>query len=264
MDQPLKGKVILATGSTHGIGKAAILRLAEYGADIIVNGRTEETGQQAVHEVEQRGSRATFIPADVEQYADVAALVERGIREMGHIDAAVVSGAGAVPPATPFRPFTEHRPEDFVRIAVQHWITKAYVAHALIPHFIERGGGKIVNVVSDAGRTATPGESMLGAGAAAAIQMSKVLARELGRYNIRINTVAVTITDTSQSDPPRGRPSGLESPMMSKISAKIAERRLFPVTGFDVGNAIVYLLGPWSDAVTGQTLSVNGGLSVPG
>ncbi len=266
MTLELEGMRILATGSTHGIGKAAILKLAEHGADIIVNGRTEATGMRAVEEVRKLGRRSIFVQADITDYAQVESAVRQGIEAWGGIDGAMISGAGASPPATPFRPFKEHKPEQFMEIALQQWVTKAYVIYALLDHFIERGGGKIVNIISDAGRTPTVGESMLGSGAAAVAHMSKVLARECGRWGIRINTVAVSVTDTRSTDPPDralGMP-GMDSAVMTRIMEKLTSRRMFPVSGDDTAEAVLYFMSPASDAVTGAALSVNGGISFPG
>ena len=125
------------------------------------------------------------------------------------------------------------------------------------------GRGKIVAVGTDAGRVATVGESFIGGATAGMMQMCRVLARELGRDGIRVNAVAMSYIWDAEPRWGPGSPA-LEGGHGKGMIENLRKRMLFPVHCQDIANAAAFLAGPESDAITGQTLSVNGGLSTPG
>jgi len=138
---------------------------------------------------------------------------------------------------------------------------RIFPVRAAIPYLKEAGGGSIVMITSDAARHPTPGESMVGAAAAAVILLTKTLAKELAREKIRVNSIAMTIT----SDTP-GWNRAFATDMGSKVFSKAVERFPFgrPPNSIEVANAVEFLVGDRSSQVSGQTLSVNGGLSFGG
>ncbi len=265
----LSGKVALVTGSTAYIGRASAHKLASLGATVVVNGRNEATGETVVEEIIQAGGKAIFEQADITQADAVAKMTDNIVKRLGRIDILVSSGASASQDSLPFRLFQEMSTEDLDYYIKSHWLTRAYAIKAVIPHMSKAGGGKIVLLGTDAGRIATVGESMIGGSTAGMMQMSRALARELGRDNIHINTVSMSFI--SDSIPRWGKTSKPlqdetdESGNQQKgMLAKLSKRMIFDVQCEDIAEAIAFFASPASSAITGQTLSVNGGLSTPG
>jgi 3-oxoacyl-[acyl-carrier protein] reductase len=261
--RPLAGKVALVTGATAFIGRAIAIELARRGAHVVVNGRNGAAGGEVVAGITGAGDSAEFAAADLTDQAAVKAMAGRITARHGHLDILVASGAGASADSPSFRLFAEMDGADFETYIRAHWLTRAYAIQAAAAAMRGQGGGKIVAIGTDAGRVATVGESFIGGATGGMMQMCRVLARELGRDGIRINAVAMSYIWDSE---PRWGPG---SPALAKghgsdMIAQLKKRMLFPVHCQDIANAAAFLAGPESDAITGQTLSVNGGLSTPG
>ena len=265
--QPLSGKVALVTGATGYIGKAIAIQLAQEGATIAVNGRNKLAGEAAVAEITDQGGTAIFVPADITDGEQVKQMVDDVTAQLGKLDILVASGAGASHDSLPFRLFDELDHDEIDYYIKSHWLTRAYAVQAAIKHMAP-DGGKIVLLGTDAGRIATVGESMIGGSTAGMMQMSRALARELGRKNIRINVVSMSYIsdseprwhDSSEALEARDDAEGKRKGMLENLR----KRMLFDVTAKDIAAAVSFFAGPASDAITGQTLSVNGGLSTPG
>lgn len=259
----LAGDIALVTGSTSHIGKSIARTLAESGAEVIINGRNESAGDEAVLDIERAGGVAHFEQADLLDFTSVRAMTERVVKRFGRIDILVASGAGASRDSPPFQLFEEMVVEDFDRYIRAHWMSRAYAIHCVFPYMKANGGGRIVAICTDAGRVATVGESFIGGATSGMMQMCRVLAREFGRHNVRINSVALSYI--SDAEPRWGRGSEALEPDPDKRRAGMLEslrkRMLFDVKQEDIAGAVAYLVSPAADAVTGQTLSVNGGLS---
>ncbi len=260
--QVLEGKIAIVTGATAFIGKAAAGKLASQGATVVVNGRNPEAGARVVEEIEAQGGKAVFERADLMDPAQVQAMADRVAERLGRIDILVASGAGASTDSPSFRLFKDMEIAHFEAYIRAHWLTRVYAIRAVYPHMRKAGGGKIVAIGTDAGRVATVGESFIGGATGGMMQMCRVLARELGRENIRVNMVAMSYISDAE---PRWQ-EGSEA-LMKKGAGMLEglkKRMLFDVRCQDIGNAVAFFAGPESDAITGQTLSVNGGLSTPG
>ena len=264
----LKGKVALVTGATAFIGKAIAQKLASRGAAVIINGRNKQAGAAVVREICDEGGLAVFEQADITDMAAVNAMISRSAEHFGPLDILVSSGAGASNDSLPFRLFREMNEDDIDYYIKTHWLTRAYAVHAAAKAMADSGGGKIVLMGTDAGRIATVGESMIGGSTAGMMQMSRALARELGRDNIRINVVSMSYI--SDAEPRWGKSS---APLEAKqddeghnkgMLENLRKRMLFDVQCKDIAEAVSFFASPASDAITGQTLSVNGGLSTPG
>jgi 2-hydroxycyclohexanecarboxyl-CoA dehydrogenase len=257
MQGSLSGKVALVAGSSYGIGRAVAVKLAQNGADIIVNGRNEEKGQETVEHIQSMGHRAIFEKADVTDYSQVKQMVGNSIQRLGKIDILVASGGRPAKEAG-LQFFRETDPEEYISYAQSQWFSRLHCVRGVLDHMVERQSGKIVMITTDAGRWPTPGECMSGGAAAALVIATKVLAREFARWKIRINTICLTVTrDTPDLE------TMLSSPI-ARIGKKALERQPFPTTSNDVAEAALFLASPASDQITGQILSVNGGLSFPG
>ncbi len=265
---PLAGKIALITGATGFIGRAVALKLASLGASIAVNGRNEQAGQKVVAEIVALGGVAIFAPADITDGKQVNTMVDNVAAHFGKLDILVASGAGASHDSLPFRLFDELDHSEIDYYIKSHWLSRAYTVQAAIKHLKAAGGGKVVLIGTDAGRVATVGESMIGGSTAGMMQMSRALARELGRHQIRINVVSMSYISDAE---PRWHNSSdaLESKEDAEGKRKgmlenLRKRMLFDVTTEDIAATVAFFAGPASDAITGQTLSVNGGLSTPG
>ena len=265
---PLAGKVALVTGATGYIGKAIALTLARQGACIAVSGRNQQAGKAVVEEIIALGRSALFAQADITDGEQVNDMVNGVVSQLGQLDILVASGAGASHDSLPFRLFDELDHDEIDYYIKSHWLSRAYAVQASIKHMKASGGGKIVLIGTDAGRIATVGESMIGGSTAGMMQMSRALARELGRHNIRINVVSMSYISDAE---PRWKNSSdaLESKEDAEGKRKgmlenLRKRILFDVTSEDIAATVAFFAGPGSDAITGQTLSVNSGLSTPG
>jgi len=260
MQVDLAGKVALVTGSSYGISKAIALKFAENGSDIVVNARHPEAGMEVVQQIKGMGRQAIFEPADVNKYPEVAQMANNVIQKLGHIDILVASGGrgGEATDPTMMQFFRETDPETYVYWAKSQWLNRLYCVKAVLDHMIDKQAGKIIMIGADAGRWPTPGESMVGGSAAALVMATKVLAAEFAQWQIRINTLCLTVA--------RDTPTislVLEGPI-GHIFKKALDRQPFPTTSADVAEAALFLASKGADQITGQILSVNGGLCFPG
>lgn len=254
----MKNKCVLVAGGTAGIGLVAAKLLARQGASLALMGRTESRWETAKAELAEFEGRCFFVKGNSGDYADAERCAAEASQKLGRIDAIVSAGAE-----------NPHGLKPFAEMSVEHMrgtidsllYPRIFPVRAAIPYLKKAGGGAIVMVTSDAGRHATPGESMVGAAAASVILLTKALAKELARDKIRVNSVAMTIT----SETP-GWDRAFATEMGSKVFGKAVERFPFgrPPNSVEVANAIEFLVGERSSQISGQTVSVNGGLSFGG
>jgi 2-hydroxycyclohexanecarboxyl-CoA dehydrogenase len=252
----LVGKVALVTGGTNGIGKATALKLAKSGADIVISGRNHEAGMKVVAEIEELGRRAIFLECDLFVYDSVKQMADRAVAEMGKIDILIANGGATVQYA---KFFHELDPNDYDGCLNSQQSSRLYAIRALLDHMREQNYGKIVIITSDAGRIATPRESLIGSAAAGLVLMNKALANEFARWQIRVNALCLTvIKDTPGFD-------AVMATEASHVFQKAVDRaKLGLPNAEDVAEAALFFASPESDRITGQTLSINGGLSFAG
>ncbi|MFH1626107.1 MAG: SDR family oxidoreductase [Pseudomonadota bacterium] len=261
MGADLNGKVALITGSSSGVGRTIALKFSENGADVVINGRSPETGVKTVNEIKELGRQAIFEQADITIYSEVKGMADRVLERMSQIDILVVSGGSAGHGGAIAAPnfFRELHPDDYIAHINSQYFSRLYCVRAVLDHMIERRSGKIVLLGTDAGRWPTPGESVIGGAGAALVLTTKVLAGEFARWGIRINTISTTVT----RDSPALDQVALSGPA-GKVFQKAMEKQPFPLTANDIAEAALFLASEASDQITGQTLSVNGGLCFPG
>lgn len=258
MKANLNGKVALVFGSTYGVGEAIALKLARNGADVVINGRNTRAGIEVTKSIEQLGRRAIFEKGDVYDYRETRRVADSAIEKLGGIDIMVASGGG-LSKTERLNFFREINPEDYVDEAIRGWISRLYCVRAVLDHMVERQAGKMILISSDGGRWPTPGESLVCGAAAAVVMMTRVLAKEFTRWQIRLNTICVTVIKDT-----KGLETVIkESPSAAKIFKEVLETQPFPTTTKDIAETALFLASEESNQITGQTLSVNGGVCFP-
>ena len=259
MQADLSNKVALVAGSTYGIGQAIAIKFAQNGADVVINGRNPESAKETLKEIESLGRRVIFEKADVTDYQQVQQMVDNTLAKLGKIDILVCSGGiGAGFEIGPHF-FRQTDPGTYWGFVQSQWFSRLYCIKAVLEHMIERNKGKIVLITTDAGRWPTPAESLPGGVGAAIVMTTKVLAKEFTRWGIRINTISTTVT---RDTPAMKRVLGEWS--AAKVFQQALDKQPFPLLAKDIAEAALFFASDDSDAITGQTLSVNGGLSFPG
>ena len=259
MEADLSGKVALVTGSSKGIGRAIAVKFAENGASVVINARTPGPALEVVEHVRAMGREAHFEPADLYNYDDVKRMVDSAMQRLGHIDILVASGAAAGPPPQPFH---EINPKSYGDCVSSHLFTRLYAVRAVLDHMMARQSGKIIIVTTDAGRTPTRGESLIGGAAAAVVLMTKALAMELARDKIRINTICTTVT---KDTPGYETATSQQDTHLANLFKKAEERMPFGMNRpDDIAQLALFLASQDSNQITGQIFSISGGLSFPG
>lgn len=243
---------LLVVGGTSGIGlEAARLACQRGAASVRVVGRNPERGALAL---ESLGAQAGFIAADGADIAQVEPMVARAAEEMGGLDALLVS------PGTTHLPELLHK-QDLARIRDALLCDLApvlYVCRAALPVMAAQGGGAMVAIASDAGKIATPGESVIGAGMAAVMQFMRGVAIEGRRNGVRANTVTPSLVEGT----PLTERLMERGTFPARLFAKAREQAMLgPTEASDVAEAALFLLSPASRRITGQAMSVSGGIS---
>ena len=248
----LAGRVAVITGSTRGIGLATARRLVRRGACVVVNSRTDDQGADL--KGLDLGERAAFVASDVSEVAGAQRLVDLTVERFGRVDVWVNNAS----PNVKIDFFDQQQPADWHQTIDGKMFTTINCIHAVLPVMQAQGEGCIVNIVSDAARVGTAGESLVSAAYGGVIALTKSLAREFARHRIRVNCVSITLTTGTP-----GYERMIADEVRSKIFAKIAAKMPFGVLDpDDTAQAVEYFV--LAKRVTGQTLSVNSGLSFPG
>jgi len=253
-----ENKVALVTGSSGGVGLRIAEKLAACGAHVVINSRSAASGEKALTGLKAISQQVTLARGDCGDYHAAEGIVASAAAINGAIDILVSSGAqGSVPPT----PFAEMTGDQLVTAFTSRFYARIFPVHAALPHMQTRGGA-IVLVGTDAGRHPTPGESMIGVVGAGVIMLTKALAREFSRWKIRVNSVALTLTSDTPSWDRIFSGETFQSALFSKALAKFPSGRA--PTAEEVARVAVFLASEQAAQVTGQTVSVNGGLSFGG
>lgn len=245
----------MVTGGTSGIGLAAVMRFAaDPAARIVINGRNPDRGEAACQAVRARFPSASveFVAADVSTQTDSARLFADAAAYFGgSIDVLVNSAGGDFAPA-----LFHDVPLDECDGIVRHWLLATiYCCHHALSRMTD--GGAIVNVASDAAKVPTPGEAIVGAAMAGIAMFSRTLAMEAKRRGIRVNVVTPSLVSGTLTHD-RVTRGGFSARLFQKATA--AAHLGIPVPD-DVAATIEFLAGPGAARMTGQVVSVNGGIS---
>lgn len=252
----LDESIVVLTGSSAGIALEIACQFAESGSTgIVLNGRSEKTGQAAVDAVRSRAPQCEvhFFAGDATVADDINRLIATSVRMFGRVDVLVNSVGGGLSP----RPFSETPPSSFCDLANRHFLAALHACHAVLPHMIAQEGGVILNMASDAGKIATPGETVIGGLKAATIMFTRTLALEVSRWGIRTHCLTPSIVRLTPN---------YDRLMSDEFSRKLFQKaesraRLGVTTPADIAKLAVFLASPSASNMTGQVVSVNGGIS---
>ena len=248
------GRSAIVTGAGRGIGRAIALALARQGNRVAVWDILGENAEAVQEEIENLGGEAIALRVDLTNCQEVGHAVGEVLGRFGAPEV-LVNNAGW----DKMEPFLESEPQTWEKIMAINYKAVLYTCKFILPHMVAHGSGKIVNIASDAGRVGSTGEAVYSGAKGAVIAFSKTLAREMARYHITVNVVCPGLTDTPLLQEVRGG---------SERAAKVidAVTRAIPLgrvgTPQDIAGAVAFLASPEADFITGQTLSVSGGLTM--
>lgn len=246
----LDAKVAIVTGAGRGIGRGIAEQLAAEGATVIVSSVGEESARATAAAI---GGPSIALRADVTSKASVEALVREVTDRFGRIDV-LVNNAGW----DKVQPFLESDESDWEKVIAISLYGTLHCCKAVLPVMVAQGYGKVVNIGSDAGRVGSSGEAVYSAAKGGVIAFTKSLAREMARYQINVNCVCPGPADT-----PLFAEIGADNPKLREaLERAIPFRRL--ARPADIAQAVAFLASDEAAFITGQTLSVSGGLTMAG
>jgi len=243
-------RIAVVTGSASGIGKATAEALAEEGATVCIGDITADKGEAVAANIRAKGRKAEYFPLDLTNRDSIAKFAAAVLQRFGRVDI-LVNGAGWGKTV----PFVDSDDAFWEKVINLNFIGPMRLTKALLPQMFERKYGRIVSVSSDAGRVGSLGETVYSGAKAGLIGFSKGLAREGARYSVTVNVVCPGPTDT---------------PLLAAVPEKYREAfiKAIPMRRFgqpaEVADAIVFFAGPNAGYITGQVLSVSGGLTMVG
>jgi 2-hydroxycyclohexanecarboxyl-CoA dehydrogenase len=247
-----QGRTALVTGGARGIGRALVERLAADDLSIVVLDILGDQAREAAAAVERSGGRALAVEADVADSASVAAAIDAAEARFGHIDV-LVNNAGW----DDMMPFVDTDETFWDRVIEINFKGPLRLTHRLLPGMLDRRWGRIVNVASDAGRVGSSHESVYSGAKGGLIAFTKTIARESARYGVTANSVC---------------PGPVDTPMVQALIAERGDRimsamvRAVPMKRIgqprDIASAVRFFVSEDAGYMTGQTLSVSGGLTM--
>ena len=245
VEKSVKRKVGLITGATRGIGRAITIELAKRGYDVAINDvELPNEGREGMKLVEASGRKAIFVKADVSKYSEVEKMINQVLETFGRIDV-LVNNAGI----NIDRLITKMSPEDWQKVIDVNLTGVFNCIKAAIPHMIDSGGGRIINMSSQGALDGPIGQANYAAAKGGVTSLTKVIAREYAQYNILCNAIAPGCIQTRMTD---AMPSGLLRERVSRIPLG---RRGRPE---EVAKLVAFLVEEGS-YITGQLLLINAG-----
>lgn len=249
LQKELEGKVTIVTGSAKGIGKAIAQRFAREDTFVIIMDMLEDEGQKAIREIESEGGKALLIKMNAGDGQEVIDSVQKAVAQKGRIDILINNIGFSFP-----KPFIETDEEYWRKHLDLNLMTTLRFSHAVLPHMIKQQYGRIVNISSVQGRRAASGAVVYGAAKAAIISVTRSLAQEYAKYNIRVNAIC---------------PGPIETDVVKRLMANNREyieamlkESAMGRTGKpeEIASIAYFLCSDDSSFMTGQSLIVDGGM----
>lgn len=253
----LKGKVVVVTGGAGGIGAATCLRFADAGARVVVADISADAAAQVVAAIRATGAEATAMIVNLVDYDATAAAVAQIEADFGPVEILVNNAGWDL-----FVPFLKSEPDFWSKIIDINLRTMLNITKPVLASMVARGaGGRVVSIGSDAGRGGSSGESVYAACKAGVIAFMKTLAREHSRHGVTFNTVCPGVTET-------GMLENFMEAAGDKEKLRVAFAKAVPMGRLgrpeDLPGAILFLSSDDAAFITGQVISVSGGLTMHG
>lgn len=249
----LTGKVALVTGSSRGIGRASAIKLAQAGADVIVNYVTSRAAAMEVaNEIRDLGRVAYVVKADVGEEDDVESMIEFVSQNIGQLDIIVSNAATGG-----FRPLLAANEKHFHTTMNINVLSLVYLVRAAIP-LLEKSSGraKVIALSSHGSHMALPWYGLIGGSKAALESVARHLTLEVGHRGVNVNVVKAGLVETD---------STRKVPMADRIFAARSEKSMVgdrELTAEEVANVVLFLASPLSDLVQGETITIDGGAAI--
>uniref|UniRef100_Q07U15 2-hydroxycyclohexane-1-carbonyl-CoA dehydrogenase n=1 Tax=Rhodopseudomonas palustris (strain BisA53) TaxID=316055 RepID=Q07U15_RHOP5 len=252
----LQNKTVVITGGGGGIGGATCRKFAQEGAKVAVLDLNLEAAEKVAAEIRAAGGTAEAFKCDIADRASVDEAVAATHTKLGPIDVLVNNAGWDI-----FKPFAKSDPAEWEKLIAINLTGALHMHHAILPGMVERRYGRVVNIASDAARVGSSGEAVYAACKGGLVAFSKTLAREHARHGITVNVVCPGPTDTALL---AGVTSGAPNPekLVEAFTKAIPLGRLGQPD--DLAGAIVFFGSDEASFVTGQVLSVSGGLTMNG
>lgn len=252
----LNGKTAIITGGGGGIGRAVCQRFAREGCRVAVLDRDAAAAQATVDLILEEGGQAHAYAADITDYAGVVATVAAIERNQG-VPTILVNNAGF----DRFMPFLKTEPQHWEQLIAINLTGALNMHHVVLPKMLEAGGGKVINIASDAARVGSSGEAVYAACKAGLVGLSKTLARELATKGVNLNVVCPGPTDTALLKSVAATSNNPEK-LLEAFRNAVPMRRLGRPE--DYPGIIALLASDDANFITGQVISVSGGLTMAG
>lgn len=250
------GKTVVVTGGGGGIGGATCRRFAAEGAKVAVYDVNLEAAEAVAKAIRDSGGRAQAFRCDITQRASVDAAVAATREQLGPVDVLVNNAGWDV-----FKPFTKTEPAQWERLIAVNLVGALHLHHAVLPQMVEQKAGRIVNIASDAARVGSSGEAVYAACKGGLVSFSKTVAREHARHGITCNVVCPGPTDTALFDEYK-QGAGNPEKLVEAFTKSIPLGRIGKPD--DLPGAILFFASDDAAFITGQVLSVSGGLTMNG
>lgn len=239
---------VVLTGGASGIGKATALLLAREGARVFIGDVNEAAGRAMAEDARGQGLAVTWMPLELTDPASVAGFAEAVQRQAERVDGLVNAAGWDI-----IQPFLQNTPEFWDRVMGINLLGAIRLTRLILEKMVGGGRAKIVNVASDAGRVGSMGETVYAAAKGGLIAFTKSLAREMARNRITVNCVCPGPTDTPLF---HAQPEKMREALIRAIPLRrVAQPE-------EIAEAVMFFLGRRSDYITGQVLSVSGGLTM--
>lgn len=248
----LKDNVAIVTGGAQGIGKGIAECLAREGAKVVIFDLNEAGAAEVASEITKNGGKALSMKVDVTNYEMFSSAVDEVHSRWGSIDT-LVNNAGILVQALPFMESTE---DMWDKLIAADYKSVLYGIKICAKYMIAQNKGRIINIGSDAARHGEPAVAVYAGCKGAVNSSTKSLSKEFAKYNINVNVVSPGLIQTPIIEQAKSTPAG--KAMIEATEKRIPLQRMG--TPIEVGGAVAFLASDLATYITGQTLSVNGGI----